>query len=122
MRAASPRFRTRGWISSWGSALGALPAQLGFAKRPIESYRIAAKVEKRSGAASPVKLDVTIENTHAQFDGNVDELRALKGVEGRVRAQGPDPAAVLDLFKLPAISLPPYDVAGQATCAATKSR
>jgi hypothetical protein len=102
-------------LSLEGAALGALPAQLGFAKRPIESYRIAAKVEERSGAAGPVKLDVTIENTRAQFDGNVDELRALKGVEGRVRAQGPDPAAVLDLFKLPAISLPPYDVAGQVT-------
>jgi uncharacterized protein involved in outer membrane biogenesis len=98
-----------------GSALGALPAQLGFARRPVESYRIAAKVEERSDGPSPVSLDVTIENTRLQFDGNVDELRALKGIEGRMHAQGPDPAAVLDLFKLPAISLPPYEVAGQVT-------
>jgi uncharacterized protein involved in outer membrane biogenesis len=100
-----------------GSALGALPAQLGFATRPIESYRIDAEVEERSDGPSPVNLDVTIENTRVQFDGNVDELRALKGIEGRVRARGPDPAAVLDLFKLPSISLPPYDIdiAGQVT-------
>ena len=98
-----------------GSALGALPAQLGFATRAIESYRIAAKVEERSDAPSPVNLDVTIENTRVRFEGSVDELRALKGIEGRVRAQGPDPAAVLDLFKLPSISLPPYDMAGQVT-------
>ena len=98
-----------------GSALGALPAQLGYAARPIESYRIAAKIEERSDAPSTVNLDITIENTRVRFDGSVDELRALKGVDGRVRAQGPDPAAVLDLFKLPSISLPPYDVAGQVT-------
>jgi uncharacterized protein involved in outer membrane biogenesis len=98
-----------------GSALGALPAQLGVATRPIETYRIDAKIEERSNAPSPVNLDVTIENTRVQFDGNVDELRALKGIEGRVRAQGPDPAAVLDLFKLPSISLPPYDIGGQVT-------
>ena len=65
-----------------GSALGALPAQLGFATRPIESYRIAAKVEERSDAPSPVNLDVTIENTRVRFEGNVDELRALKGIDG----------------------------------------
>jgi uncharacterized protein involved in outer membrane biogenesis len=98
-----------------GSALGALPAQLGFATRPVKSYRINAKIEERSEGPSPVNLDVTIENTRVQFDGNVDELRALKGIEGRVRAQGPDPAAVLDLFKLPSISLPPYDIGGQVT-------
>jgi uncharacterized protein involved in outer membrane biogenesis len=98
-----------------GSALGALPAQLGFATRPIESYRIDAKVEERSDGPSPVNLDVTIENTRIQFDGRLDELRALKGVEGRARARGPDPAAVLDLFKLPSISLPPYDIGGQVT-------
>jgi uncharacterized protein involved in outer membrane biogenesis len=98
-----------------GAALGALPAQLGFATRPIESYRIAAQIEERTGEASPVKLDVTIENTRVQFDGSVDELRAFKGVEGRFRAQGPDPAAVLELFQLPSISLPPYDMAGQMT-------
>jgi uncharacterized protein involved in outer membrane biogenesis len=98
-----------------GSALGALPAQLGFATRPVESYRIDAKIEERSEAPSPVKLDVTIENTRVQFDGNVDELRVLKGIDGRVRAQGPDPAAVLELFKLPSISLPPYDLAGQVS-------
>ena len=98
-----------------GSALGALPAQLGFATRPIEGYRIAAKIKERSDAPSPVNLDVTIENTRVRFDGNVDELRAFKGIDGRVRAEGPDPAAVLELFKLPSISLPPYDVAGQVT-------
>jgi uncharacterized protein involved in outer membrane biogenesis len=98
-----------------GSALGALPVQLGFATRSVESYRIDAKIEERSEAPSPVKLDVTIENTRVQFDGNVDELRVLKGIDGRVRAQGPDPAAVLDLFKLPSISLPPYDLAGQVS-------
>lgn len=98
-----------------GSALGALPAQLGFATRPIESYRIAAKVEERPDGPSPVDLDVTIENTRLQFDGSVDELHALKGIEGQFHAQGPDPAAVLDLFKLPSISLPPYDMAGQVT-------
>ena len=38
-----------------------------------------------------------------------------RGSRARVRAQGPDPAAVLDLFKLPSISLPPYDMAGQVT-------
>lgn len=98
-----------------GSALGALPAQLGFATRPIESYRIAAKVEERSDAPSPVNLDVTIENTRVRFDGSLDKLRALKGIDGRFRTQGPDPAAVLDLFELPSISLPPYDMAGQLT-------
>jgi uncharacterized protein involved in outer membrane biogenesis len=98
-----------------GSALGALPAQLGFATRPIESYRIDAKVEERSDGPSPVTLDVTIENTRVQFDGHLDELRALQGADGRFRAQGPDPAAVLELLKLPSISLPPYDMAGQAT-------
>jgi uncharacterized protein involved in outer membrane biogenesis len=98
-----------------GSALGALPAQLGFATRPVESYRIDAKIEERSEAPSPVKLDVTIENTRVQFDGNVDELRVLRGIDGRMRTQGPDPAAVLDLFKLPSISLPPYDLAGQVS-------
>ena len=98
-----------------GSALGAVPAQLGFATRPIESYRIDAKVEERADGPSPVNLDVTIENTRMRFDGSIDELRAFKGVDGRVHAKGPDPAAVLDLFKLPAISLPPYDVAGQVT-------
>jgi uncharacterized protein involved in outer membrane biogenesis len=98
-----------------GSALGALPAQFGFATRPIESYRIAAKVEARSDAPSAVNLDATIENTRVRFDGSVDELRALKGVDGRVRAEGPDPAAVLDLLKLPSISVPPYDVAGHVT-------
>jgi hypothetical protein len=98
-----------------GSALGALPAQLGFATRAIERYRIAAKVEERSDRPSPVNLDVTIENTRVRFEGKLDELRTLKGIEGRVRAQGPDPAAVLDLFKLPSISLPPYDIAGQMT-------
>jgi uncharacterized protein involved in outer membrane biogenesis len=98
-----------------GSALGALPAQLGFATRPIESYRIAAKVEERPDGPSPVDLDVTIENTRLQFDGSVDELHALKGIEGQFHAQGPDPAAVLDLFKLPSISLPPYDMAGHVT-------
>jgi uncharacterized protein involved in outer membrane biogenesis len=98
-----------------GSALGVLPEQLGFATRAIESYRIAAKVEERSDGPSPVNLDVMIENTRVRFEGNVDELRALKGIEGRVRAQGPDPAAVLDLFKLPSISLPPYDVGGEVT-------
>jgi uncharacterized protein involved in outer membrane biogenesis len=98
-----------------GSALGALPAQFGFAARPIESYRIDAKVEERSDGPSPVNLDVTIENTRVQFDGHLDELRALKGVEGRARARGPDPAAVLDLFRLPSISLPPYDIAGRVT-------
>jgi uncharacterized protein involved in outer membrane biogenesis len=98
-----------------GSALGALPPQLGFATRPIESYRIAAKVEERSDAPSPVNLDVTIEETRVRFDGSLDELRALKGIDGRFRAQGPDPAAVLELFKLPSISLPPYDMAGQLT-------
>jgi len=98
-----------------GSALGALPAQLGLATRPIESYRIAAKVEERSDAPSPVNLDVTIENTRVRFDGSVDELRAMKGIEGKFHAQGPDPAAVLDLFKLPSISLPPYDMGGQVS-------
>jgi uncharacterized protein involved in outer membrane biogenesis len=98
-----------------GSALGALPAQLGFATRPIENYRIAAKVEERSDAPSPVNLEVTIEKTRVRFDGAIDELRALNGIEGHVRAQGQDPAAVLELFKLPSISLPPYDVAGQVT-------
>jgi uncharacterized protein involved in outer membrane biogenesis len=98
-----------------GSALGALPEQLGLATRAIESYRIAAKLEERSDAPSPVNLDVMIENTRVRFEGNVDELRTLKGIEGRARAQGPDPAAVLDLFKLPSISLPPYDIAGQVT-------
>jgi uncharacterized protein involved in outer membrane biogenesis len=98
-----------------GSALGAVPAQLGFASRPIESYRIDAKVEERPDGPSPVNLDLTIENTRVRFDGSIDELRALKGIEGRIHAEGPDPAAVLDLFKLPSISLPPYDVAGQVT-------
>jgi uncharacterized protein involved in outer membrane biogenesis len=98
-----------------GSALGALPAQLGFATRPIESYRIVAQVEERTGEASPLKLDVTIEDTRVQFDGSLDELRAAKGIDGRFHAQGPDPAAVLDLFKLPSISLPPYDMAGQVS-------
>jgi uncharacterized protein involved in outer membrane biogenesis len=98
-----------------GSALGALPAQLGLATRPIASYRIEAKVEERGDGPSPVNLDVTIENTRVQFDGSLDELRAFKGVDGRFRAQGPDPVAVLELFKLPAISLPPYDVAGQVS-------
>ena len=65
-----------------GSALGALPEQLGLATRAIESYRIVAKVEERSDAPSPVNLDVTIENTRVRFEGNVDELRALKGIEG----------------------------------------
>jgi AsmA family len=102
-------------LSLEGAALGGLPAQLGFAKRPIESYRIAAQVEERSGETSPVKLDVTIEKTRVRFDGSIDQLRTFKGVDGRTRLQGPDPAAVLDLFKLPAISLPPYDVAGQVT-------
>ena len=98
-----------------GSALGALPAQLGFARRPIESYRIEATVEERTGEASPVKLDVTIEDTRVHFDGAIDELRTAKGIDGQVQVQGPNPAAVLDLFKLPAISLPPYDFAGQVT-------
>ena len=98
-----------------GAALGALPAQLGFARRPIESYRIEANVEERTGEASPVKLDVTIEDTRVHFDGSLDDLRAAKGIDGRVQVQGPNPADVLDLFKLPAISLPPYDFAGQVT-------
>jgi uncharacterized protein involved in outer membrane biogenesis len=98
-----------------GSALGAVPAQLGFASRPIESYRIDAKIEERPDRPSPITLDLTIENTRVRFDGSIDELRALKGIEGRLHAEGPDPAAVLDLLKLPAISLPPYDVAGQVT-------
>jgi uncharacterized protein involved in outer membrane biogenesis len=102
-------------LSLEGAALGVLPAQLGVARRPIESYRIAAQVEERSGETSPVKLDVTIEKTRVRFDGSIDELRAFEGVDGRIRLEGPDPAAVLDLFKLPAISLPPYDVAGQFT-------
>jgi uncharacterized protein involved in outer membrane biogenesis len=98
-----------------GSALGALPAQLGFATRPIESYRIAAKVEEQADGPSPVSLDLTMEDTRLQFDGSVDELRAFQGIDGRFHAQGPDPAEVLDLFKLPSINLPPYDMAGQVT-------
>lgn len=98
-----------------GSALGTLPAQLGFARRPIKSYRIDLEVEEQSDKASPVKLDLAIEDTQVQFDGHIDELRTLKGVDGQVRVQGPNPAAVLDLFKLPVISVPPYDFAGHIT-------
>jgi len=98
-----------------GAALGALPAELGFARRPIESYAIKAKIQERSGEASPVALDVTIEDTRVQFDGTVDELRALEGVDGQFQAQGPNPADVLDLFELPAVSLPAYDFAGHVT-------
>jgi len=98
-----------------GSALGALPAELGFAKRPIERYQIDAKVEERAGEASPVNLDITIEDTRVRFDGSVDELRALKGVDGQFQVQGPNPADILDLFKMPSVSLPPYDFAGHVT-------
>ncbi len=105
----------RGELHLRGSALGALPAQLGIAKRPIDHYRIDAQVEERQSEASPVKLDVAIEDTQVHFDGSVHQLRALKGVDGQVRVQGPDPATALDLFKLPAVSLPAYDFAGHVT-------
>jgi len=98
-----------------GSTLGAVPAQLGLVSRPIESYRIAAQIEERSGEASSVAVDATIEETRAQFDGTVDELRTLQGVDGQFQVQGPDPAMMLNLFELPAVSVPPYDFAGHVT-------
>jgi uncharacterized protein involved in outer membrane biogenesis len=42
-------------------------------------------------------------------------LQALEAIDGRFQVQGPDPATVLELFDLPAVNLPPYDIAGEVT-------
>ncbi|NJO36803.1 MAG: AsmA family protein [Rhizobiales bacterium] len=98
-----------------GSAFGRLAERLEIRARPIESYRIDAVVEERTGEASPVTVDATIEDTRIQFDGLIDDLRAFKGIDGDAVIEGPNPSDILELFELPAINLPPYRLGGRLT-------
>ncbi|MCB2052775.1 MAG: AsmA family protein [Geminicoccaceae bacterium] len=100
-------------LKAQGSALSAILADLQILTRPVDRYAIEAMIDRAADDEAGVDLALKVEDTDFSFQGTVDELFAFRGVDGYVEASGPDPARVLELFELPSISLPPYEVSGQ---------
>lgn len=62
--------------------------------------------------AYPVRLHAVLGETEANADGNVTLPFNAGRIAASLSLKGPDPGKVLALFDLPAIELPPYQLAG----------
>jgi uncharacterized protein involved in outer membrane biogenesis len=61
----------------------------------------------------PFDLEAEWGQTRIRFDGKVDRLRGMEGLQGQLRAQGPETADIARLLGAPALDLPAFALSGE---------
>ncbi|MGE5504654.1 MAG: AsmA family protein [Actinomycetota bacterium] len=63
----------------------------------------------------PLRLEMTVGQTHGRIEGTLDDPLKLSGVNLRLGLEGPDLAALFPIIGIPTPRTPPYALAGQLT-------